>query len=71
VKSKSGGSISFPPRIDNQLTSLYGYVVDGEFFPPPVPRQVLRPETELQKLDRDSTRSWRPKWRRSIGSSPG
>jgi septation ring formation regulator EzrA len=34
VKSKSGQDpINFPPKIDNQLTALYGYVVDGEFPP--------------------------------------
>ena len=34
VKSKSGQDpLNFPPKIDNQLTSLYGYVVDGEFRP--------------------------------------
>jgi hypothetical protein len=34
VKSKSGQDpINFPPKIDNQLTSLYGYVVDGEYPP--------------------------------------
>jgi hypothetical protein len=34
VKSKSGQDpINFPPQIDNQLTALYGYVVDGDFRP--------------------------------------
>jgi hypothetical protein len=34
VKSKSGQDpLNFPPQIDNQLTSLYGYVADGEFPP--------------------------------------
>ncbi len=34
VKSKSGQDpINFPPQIDNQLTSLYGYVAEGEFPP--------------------------------------
>jgi photosystem II stability/assembly factor-like uncharacterized protein len=52
VKSKSGQDpINFPPKIDNQLTSLYGYVVDGE-FPPTAGAQErlsdLRPE--LQRL---------------------
>jgi photosystem II stability/assembly factor-like uncharacterized protein len=34
VKSKSGQDpINFPPQIDNQLTSLYGYVAEGDFPP--------------------------------------
>jgi photosystem II stability/assembly factor-like uncharacterized protein len=52
VKSSSGQDpINFPPRIDNQLTSLYGYVADGEFPPTAGAHQRLadlRPE--LQKL---------------------
>jgi photosystem II stability/assembly factor-like uncharacterized protein len=52
VKSKSGQDpINFPPQIDNQLTSLYGYVVDGESLPTAGARarfSDLKPE--LQKL---------------------
>ena len=34
VKSKSSQDpINFPPQIDNQLTTLYGYVVEGDFRP--------------------------------------
>jgi photosystem II stability/assembly factor-like uncharacterized protein len=34
VKSKSGQDpINFPPKIDNQLTSLYAYVVDEDYQP--------------------------------------
>jgi len=34
VKSKSGQDpINFPPRIDNQLTNLYGFVASGDFRP--------------------------------------
>jgi hypothetical protein len=50
VKSKSGQDpINFPPRIDNQLTALYGYVVDGEFHPTAGAHERfsdLRPELE-------------------------
>ena len=52
VKSKSGQDpLNFPPKIDNQLTSLYGYVVDGEFPPTAGAHERfsdLKPE--LQKL---------------------
>jgi hypothetical protein len=52
VKSKSGQDpINFPPKIDNQLTSVYGYVVDGEFPPTAGAHERLsdlRPE--LQRL---------------------
>jgi photosystem II stability/assembly factor-like uncharacterized protein len=52
VKSKSGQDpINFPPQIDNQLTALYAYVVDGEFRPTAGAHERfadLKPE--LQKL---------------------
>ncbi len=52
VKSKSGQDpLNFPPMIDNQLTSLYGYVVEGEFRPTAGAHQrfeELKPD--LQKL---------------------
>jgi photosystem II stability/assembly factor-like uncharacterized protein len=48
VKSRSGQDpINFPPKIDNQLTALYGYVVAGDFAPTAGARERLsdlRPE---------------------------
>jgi uncharacterized coiled-coil DUF342 family protein len=52
VKSKSGQDpINFPPQIDNQLTALYAYVVDGEFLPTAGAHERLSDlKPELQKL---------------------
>jgi photosystem II stability/assembly factor-like uncharacterized protein len=52
VKSKSGQDpINFPPQIDNQLTALYAYVVDGEFRPTAGAHERLSDlKPELQKL---------------------
>ncbi|MGH9332537.1 MAG: VPS10 domain-containing protein, partial [Vicinamibacteria bacterium] len=52
VKSKSGQDpLNFPPKIDNQLTSLYGYVVDGDFPPTAGAYERLEDlEPELSKL---------------------
>lgn len=52
VKSKSGQDpINFPPKIDNQLTALYSYVVEGEFPPTAGARERLSDlKPELQKL---------------------
>ncbi len=52
VKSTSGQDpINFPPQIDNQLTSLYGYVVEGEFPPTAGAHERLSDlKPELQRL---------------------
>jgi hypothetical protein len=48
VKSRSGQDpINFPPKVDNQLTALYGYVAAGDFAPTAGARERLsdlRPE---------------------------
>jgi len=52
VQSKSGQDpLNFPPKIDNQLTSLYAYVANGEFRPTAGAHERLSDlKPELQKL---------------------